>query len=200
MDSMSSDFPGQQTGPAIKQRISRSRRLAASVAAGAMLLGSGIAIGVAVTGGASAAARPGTAASAKALAQAAGPCRLLVGELRSAGHPVAPRRLLALCENPMIRLALVGGIHGQVTLETKQGPKTLAFERGTVESASGSTIVVKAPDGTEMTWDVVGNTVVREAGHQVTAGDVGSGDLVLVVGQVVSGANDARLIRIRPAA
>jgi hypothetical protein len=67
------------------------------------------------------------------------------------------------------------------------------FERGTVQSDTGSVITVTAADGTTWTWDITSSTVVRQNGSTAS---VGTGDQVFVAGALVSGANDARLIRI----
>ncbi len=42
--------------------------------------------------------------------------------------------------------------------------RTLAFERGVIQSVSGSDIVVRAVDGTTWSWNLVSDTVVREDG------------------------------------
>jgi hypothetical protein len=185
----------------------RTKRVVTTVAASAFLLGSGAAIGVALPGGASAStggtstggttsAASGTAAAASV---AAGRCAKLELRLRSHGHPVAANSLNVLCRNPLARLVLVGGAHGTATFETKTGPKTIAVERGTIQSASSSAITVLAKDGTTWTWDLTTSTAVREAGSVVTQDKLSTGEQVLVAGQVVSGVNDARLIRIAKA-
>ncbi len=190
-DSGSPQGTGVAAGPAGSRRW--PRRLAAAISASA-LLGGGVALGVAMTGGASAAA--GTAATRTG--DAAGrSCARLAAELRHDGHPVAARRVTALCRFPLLRLAAVGGLHGEVTFKTRSGNKTVAFERGTVESASSSVITVEAADGTTWTWQLAGNTIVRQAGQRVAAGRLARGDKVFVGGPVVGGADDARLIRIR---
>ena len=184
----------------------RTKRVVTTVAASAVLLGSGAGIGVALTGGASAStggASTGTASTASATttaaSAAAGRCAKLEQRLRSHGHSVAATRLHALCRNPLARLALVGGAHGTVTFQTKTGPKTIAVERGTIQSVTSSAITVLAKDGTTWTWDFTTSTVVRQAGSAVARDKLSTGEQVLVGGQVVSGVNDARLIRIRKA-
>jgi hypothetical protein len=97
----------------------------------------------------------------------------------------------------LARLRRLGGIDGQFTFETKTGPKTLAFERGTIQSVSGPDVVVRAKDGTTWNWTLVSSSVVREDGTKSTTGSLASGDLVFVGGPVVSGSHDARLIVIR---
>ena len=60
-------------------------------------------------------------------------------------------------------------------------------------------MVVRSADSTTWTWNLVGNTVVREGGKVVARTALADGQQVFVGGPVVSGANDARLIVIRPA-
>jgi Domain of unknown function (DUF5666) len=113
-----------------------------------------------------------------------------------AGHPAAAMRLHALCTGPLLRLALVGGEHGQVTFKGKTSPKTIAFERGTVESVTGSAFTVQAPDGTTWTWDLTASTTIHAAGQDTAQAKLATGDRVFVGGPLVSGTRDARLVRI----
>jgi hypothetical protein len=95
------------------------------------------------------------------------------------------------------RLRRVGGVDGEVTFHDKSGYRTLAFERGTISSVSGSDVVVKAPDGTVWTWAIVSDTVVRKGGSKTTTSALSAGELVFTGGPVVNGDKDARLIVIR---
>ncbi len=171
-----------------------------SVAASTVLLGSGAAIGVALTGGASASTAgtsPGTAASSSAATTAAaGRCAKLAERLTANGNKVAASRLQLFCKSPLVRLALVGGAHGEVTFQTKAGPKTIAVERGTIQSVSNAGITVVAKDGTTWAWDFVSSTVVRDDKQAVSRNQLSNGETVLVLGQVVGGVHDARLIRV----
>lgn len=210
MDDDTRDFgPGSQGGQRRPPRWSgRAKRTITASAAAAVLFGTGTAIGIAATGGASAsttappvdtatntlAATPSTSTSAGAsTGTGTSRCTRLVEELVLGNHLRLATRLHALCTHPLLRLALVGGEHGTVTFNSKSGPVTAVFERGTVESDTGSVITVTAQDGTTWTWDLVTNTVVRQDGQTAT---VATGDQVLVVGTQVSGVNNARLIRI----
>jgi hypothetical protein len=217
MDSDTTHFnpvdPGNQGGQRRPPRWSgRTKRFITTAAAGAVLLGSGAVIGFAMTGGASAAtgspavgtstssapASPTPAASTATgsggTGQRASRCTKLVEELVLGNHLKLAERLRALCTHPLLRLALIGGEHGTVTFKSKTGTTTAVFERGTVQSDTGSVITVTAADGTTWTWDITSSTVVRQAGSTAT---VGTGDQVFVAGTLVSGANDARLIRIQ---
>jgi hypothetical protein len=120
---------------------------------------------------------------------------------RAARHPIVARRVRAVCRHRLARTRLLlHGIHGQFTFQTKKGTKTLAFERGTVESVASGTVTVRAADGTTWTWHLVSNTVIREGGKKTTAASLADGQRVFAGGPVVSGADNARLIVIRPAA
>ena len=127
---------------------------------------------------------------------------------RQTGHPVAARRAtgaaIARCRflrrRIIIRFFLLRGVDGQFTFRAADGTlRTLAYERGVIESVtSGSSITVKAADGTVSTWDLVSNTVVRERGGKVSESTLAVGEPVWVGGPVVSGTKDARLIFVRP--
>ncbi|HEY3648533.1 MAG TPA: hypothetical protein VGL33_11230 [Streptosporangiaceae bacterium] len=96
------------------------------------------------------------------------------------------------------RLRHLGGVDGTATFHNKTGFHTLSFERGTIQSVSGSDVVIKAADGTTWTWHVVSDTVVRKNGAKTTTSALTAGETVFAGGPVVSGARDARVIIIRP--
>jgi hypothetical protein len=150
------------------------------------------------------AATPNAAANNAAPAGArpgAARCAQAAKRLRAASHPKVARRVGAVCRHRLARVRLlVRGIHGQFTYQTKKGAKTLAFERGTIQSVTGTAVTVAASDGTTWTWHLVGNTVVRTGGKKVDRSRLATGQRVFAGGPVVSGADDARLIVIRPAA
>jgi hypothetical protein len=185
--------------PAAPRRFGRAKRVAVTIAASAALLGSGAAIGVALTGGASASTgtsvSAGSSLASASSAIAAGKCAKIAAKLRASRHPVAATRLHALCTDPLLRLALIGGEYGQVTFKGKTSPRTIAFERGTVETVTGSAVTVRAHDGTTWTWDLTGSTAIHAAGQATAKAKLAAGDRVFVGGPVVSGARDARLIR-----
>ena len=100
----------------------------------------------------------------------------------------------------LVRLRLLGGIHGEFTFETKDGARTLAFERGTVISVTGSDVTVRATDGTTWTWVLISTSIVRENGSRTSAKSLAGGQLVFAAGPVSGTTRDARLIVIRKAA
>ena len=146
------------------------------------LVGGGITL-AAVSGGGGQASGTQAAALNTALSDAAG---------NSAVPPARVRWALG-------RLRHLGGVDGTVTFHNKTGFHTLSFERGTIQSVSGSDVVIKAADGTIWTWHIVSDTVVRKNGAKATTSALSAGETVFAGGPVVSGARDARLIVIRPA-
>jgi len=126
------------------------------------------------------------------------PCLSRAKKLRASGHPVAARVALRRC-HPLRRVRALGGIHGEFTFQTKNGPRTVAFERGVVESVTSTGVVVRAADNTTLTWDLKSDTVVRQNRRSASTSALSDGERVFVAGAVVSGSHDARVIVIRPA-
>ena len=157
----------------------------------------------------SSSAGAGMAAGSAGAAAVAHPCAKAVKAARAArraGHPAAARGARraagARClrwRHRLVRVALLRGIDGQFTFRGKGGTiRSLAFERGVVQSASGSDVVVRASDATTWTWVLGSESVVRESGKKTTVSALAAGEPVWVGGPVVSGAKDARLVVIRP--
>jgi hypothetical protein len=119
----------------------------------------------------------------------------------AAAHPAAAVRLRVACGRRLRRLRRLPGMYGQFTYKTAKGSRTLAFERGTIRSVSGSTVTVAAANGTTWSWHVVSATIVRRRGaHQrLTAASLAAGQHVFVAGPVTGGADDIRLVVIAPA-
>ncbi len=130
---------------------------------------------------------------------AAARCAKLEQRLRANDHPKAANLVQVFCRSPLLRLRLVGGEHGEVTFQSKAGPKTIAIERGTIQAVTSSNMTVVAKDGTTWTWDFTTSTKVRDAGHAVPSTNLSTGELVFVGGPVVSGVYDAQMVQIRPA-
>jgi hypothetical protein len=43
-------------------------------------------------------------------------------------------------------------LHGEIVVQTQDGPKTLVVQRGTVTAINGSSLTIKSADGFELTW------------------------------------------------
>ena len=181
-------FPAGAPGPSRSDPRKKWYRWGVGAAVFGLLAGGGI-TWAAVSGGGAPASSASSASSARAaalntaLTDAAG---------NQAGSPARVRWALG-------RLRHFGGVDGTATFHNKTGFHTLSFERGIIQSVSGSDVVIKAADGTTWTWHVVSDTVVRKNGAKTTTSALSAGETVFAGGPVVSGARDARLIIIRPA-
>ena len=139
-----------------------------------------------------------TLSSTTSSSPATRPCLNRAKKLKAAGHPVAARAVLRLCGHALRRLRLLGGMHGQFTFETKSGPRTIAYERGVIESISGSNVVVQAKDGTTWTWVLGSSTTIRRGGQKSATSALSDGEHVFAGGSVISGGYDAKLIVVKP--
>jgi hypothetical protein len=122
----------------------------------------------------------------------------LRARLRATGHIRAAHVVARACRR-IGRIRLLGGMYGQFTFRTKSGVRTIAYERGTVQSDNGSSVIVRAADGTTETWNLTSKTVVRQNRAKTTDSALSAGDQVFVAGPVISGAHDIRLAVIRSA-
>jgi hypothetical protein len=170
---------------------SRGTWVAATLALCAVAGGGAFAV-VDATAGSPAAAQTASAQAASAQAGTSANVTEQASVLRSALTATGIRRLA--------RLRRLGGMYGQYTYETKSGPRTLAFERGTITSVASGDVVVRAADGTTWVWVLTGTSVVRENGTKEPGSALAPGQTVFAGGPVASGARDARLIVIRTAA
>jgi hypothetical protein len=205
-------MPGAQPpGPGLPSRGGRGRgKVAALIVTCAVVAGGAFAVTEAVSG---AGPGPGAAhpAAAAAVGGPTGQAAVLNGALADAAsaspaataptaNGPAGRAALRRLHRALIRLRLLGGMYGQYTFETKNGPRTLAFERGTVVSVAGNNVTVRATDGTTWTWVLTSTSVLRENGARTSAKSLAAGQLVLAAGPVSGTTRDARLIVIRAAA
>ncbi|HTX29456.1 MAG TPA: hypothetical protein VME19_20815 [Streptosporangiaceae bacterium] len=185
--------------PSAGRRKKRMLRWGAGITLAGFLAGGGIAF--ALSGSGTPAASGGTAGSggsATSAAQSANAAVLnsALGTAASTTANVPLRRV----RRALNRLRALGGVDGEFTFHNASGFHTLAFERGTITSVSGSDLVVSAPDGTSWTWLIVSSTVVRENGAKTTTNALADGETVFAGGPAVNGAKDARLIVIRAGA
>ena len=182
--------PAGTPDPPAGARKKRILRWGAGITLAGFLAGGGIAFALSSSGtpAASATSTASTAQSAEAA--------VLNSAFSTAGSTAANVPLLRI-RLAIARLRALGGVHGEFTYHNAAGFHTLAFERGTITSVSGSALVVRAPDGTVWTWQIVGNTVVRQNGVKTTTSALADGETVFTGGPVVNGAMDARLIVVR---
>ena len=174
--------------PPAGDRKKRFLRWGAGITLAGFLAGGGIAFALSGSGTPAASATSNTQSTKAAVLNSA----LSSADSNAANVPLRRIRLA------LARLRALGGVHGEFTYHSASGYHTLAFERGTIVSVSASDLVVRAPDGTEWTWQIVSNTVVRQDGAKTTTSALADGQTVFTGGPVVSGAMDSRLIVIRP--
>ena len=173
----------------------RRRRWAAVLAVTAVVAGGGaFAVAEATTGSPAA-----PAALATGAASAAGPQGSTTTQADTATEAAALNSALN-GHGRLGRLRRLGGLYGQFTVETKNGARTVAFERGTIVSVSGDDVMVRARNGMTEAWTLTSNSVVRAHGKRVTRSALSPGELVFAGGLVTGGAHDIRLIVIRQAA
>src|SRR5260221_2843400 len=79
-----------------------------------------------------------------ASATSAAPCLSRAAKLKAAGHPLAAGVALWRCRHRLRLVPALGGLHGQFTFETKTSTRTLASERGVIQSVSGIDMVAPA--------------------------------------------------------
>jgi hypothetical protein len=185
-------------------------RVAAIIAASAVAAGGAFAVTEAVAG--STPATPRSIPAAPAPSTASGPtgqAAVLNGALAGASFTSstsagASAQLSAAqlrrLRRAIARLRRLGGMHGEYTFEAKNGPRTLAFERGTVTGVAGLDVTVRAEDGTTWTWVLNSASVVRQDGTRTTPAALADGKPVFAAGPVTGGTHDAALVVIRPAA
>jgi hypothetical protein len=92
-----------------------------------------------------------------------------------AGH----RRIRRLA----VRRALARNVeHGEAVIDTKDGPKTVDIQRGTVTAITDTTITVKSTDGFTLTWTFGSPLHVIEHRDTIQAKDIAVGAKVGVAG------------------
>ena len=202
-------------------RGSRVIRWMAGLAVAALLVGGGVALGANLTAGNANTQAVSLVIGSAIRSAALGDndlaglrmCLAAARHMGNSGHRAVARAERRACVRQyharglllLRRLLLVGGEHGQITFRTKKGSRTVAFERGVIQTASSSSVVVKAADGTTLTWHLVSKTAVIRAQYRtkdrtidrVSASALAAGQRVFVVGAVVGGTDDARLVIIR---
>jgi hypothetical protein len=159
-----------------------SRRTAAIVAAWATV---GVVGAAALTGVAMAAdpapAPSSTSTSATSTDAAAGAdgARAKAGELRRLGKRV---------------------LHGEFTVQGKDGVKIVDTQLGVITAVSSSSLDVKSSDGYTQTWTLSAESRVRADKKPGTAADLTVGETVRLLGPKSGGAATVRIAVVVPAA
>ena len=183
-------YPADAAEPGSSWSPKRRLRRGAGIIVAAFLVGGGITLAVVSAGN-----------NAASLASSAQGAQLNTAQLNTALTDAAGSAVpAARVRWALGRIRRLGGVEGTATFRNKKGFHTLSFERGSIQSVSGGDVVIKSPDGTTWTWKIVSDTVVRKDGAKTTASALSAGETVFAGGPVVSGARDARLIIVKPAA
>lgn len=89
-------------------------------------------------------------------------------------------------------------LHGQGTVQTRQGQVRFALQHGTVTRLSGQTAVVTSSDGFTQNWTIGSNTKTLSMASGMQAGQIAQGESVFVIGEVhgtgANAAHNARLV------
>jgi hypothetical protein len=88
-------------------------------------------------------------------------------------------------------------LHGEITVQGKDGVKTVVVQRGTVTAADATTVTVKSTDGFTQTWTLGDKLKVVQNRKAVEAGAIRTGAEVGVAGAKDGDKNVARLIAIK---
>ena len=185
--------------PRKKWRWIRARKVrwTAGIAAAVVLGAGGTAAGLALTGS----TPPANGAQAVALNKAMGyttGCSLSsvskgAGSAAIKGDRASLRRCLRT------QLHIITGMYGEIAYHTTSGTQTLAFERGSIVSATSGRLSVKAQDGTTWTWDESSSSIIRVSGKEVNITTLQTGTTVFIGGLVNGSSREARLIIVHGA-
>jgi hypothetical protein len=176
----------------------RKVRWGAGIAAAVLLGAGGTSAGLALAGSS---APPANAPQAVALNSAIGyttGCSLS-SVTKDAGSAAIKADRLKLKRCLRARLHILKGQHGEVAYHTTSGTQTLAYERGSIVSASGSKLSVKAGDGTTWTWDEAGSPIIHGSGKEASITELQTGTKVFIGGLATGSSREAKLIIVRGA-
>jgi hypothetical protein len=87
-------------------------------------------------------------------------------------------------------------LHGEVTVQTEDGTRTVLVQRGQVTALTDTEITVESSDGFDQTWTFHSELRVVEARAAIDAGELQPGDPVGVAGSRQDSGPVARLIVI----
>jgi hypothetical protein len=87
-------------------------------------------------------------------------------------------------------------LHGEVTVQGKDGVKTVVVQRGTVTAVSGSQVSVKSTDGFALTWTLGDKVRVVQDKQKAEVSAVKAGVTAGLAGTEAGSATTARLIVI----
>jgi hypothetical protein len=87
-------------------------------------------------------------------------------------------------------------LHGEMTVQGKDGVRTVVVQRGAVSAVDGATFTVKSSDGFTLTWTLGDKVRVVQDKEEVETGAVKVGATVGVAGAKDGAVTTARLVAI----
>jgi hypothetical protein len=96
--------------------------------------------------------------------------------------------------HPRLRYVFQHTLHGEATVQTEDGVRTVVAQRGTVTEVTGDAITVRSTDGFVLTWRLTDRTVVVVNRAKSQIADVKVGTEVGVAGARDGDAVNARLV------
>jgi hypothetical protein len=87
-------------------------------------------------------------------------------------------------------------LHGEITVQGKDGVRTVVVQRGTVSAVDAATLSVKSSDGFTLTWTLGDKVKVVQDKAKVEAGAIKVGGAVGVAGAQDGNVTIARLVAI----
>jgi hypothetical protein len=114
----------------------------------------------------------------------------------SAG-PAAPAGDRHPGHRPIRRYLRKNTLHGEVTVQRKDGTKTIVVQRGAITSVGGGSLTVKSADGYTLTWTTTGKVTVVQNRKRIDASALKAGEQIGVAGTRNGSADDARLIAVK---
>ena len=88
-------------------------------------------------------------------------------------------------------------VHGEITVQGRNGVKTIVVQRGTVTAVDATTVSVKSSDGFTLTWTFGDKLRVVQDKKKVEAAAIRTGAEIGVAGAEDGGKSVARLVAIR---
>lgn len=98
--------------------------------------------------------------------------------------------------HPFRRARAFRGVHGEATVQRKDGFHLAAWQRGKITAVSSGGVTVRSADGVSWTWTAGDKTRVRKDGEKSALKALANGDQVLVAGERSGNTRNARLIRV----
>jgi hypothetical protein len=87
-------------------------------------------------------------------------------------------------------------LHGEVTVQGKNGVRTIVVQRGAVTAVTGDSVTVKSTDGYSLTWTFADKLRVVQHKKTVAVSTLRTGEQIGVAGAKDGSATDARLIAV----